>query len=243
MPVRIGITSGWEPGTVVEGWPLIYVNKGVVDNLEKSGAIPVIIPVLENESLIDWYMDFLDGVIVCGEVLSIKRNVVKDIGKNVLQNSNPLRYKNEMAVIKAAKNHNKPLLGICRGYQVLAVVEGGSVSDDDINVGNDVIHQQGGIMLPDCAIHSIRITPGSKLWNMLKRDHVMVNSFHRQALDRVPEGYIVSAVAEDGSIEAIEAADDRFMMGLQFHPEMLRDDIWKDFFKEFISIVEGHKYA
>jgi len=241
LQVRIGITSGWEPGTVVESWPLVYVNKGITDCLEEAGAVPVIIPVLESEELIERYMDFVDGVIVSGEVLSIKRNVVKDIGSNVLKNSNPLRYKNEAAVIKAAKKHKKPLLGICRGHQVLAVEEGGSVKDDDINIGNDIVHQQGGIKLPDCPIHNVRIVPGSRLWSMLKQDSLMVNSFHRQAVEKVPESYIASAVADDGNIEAIESTGDCFVMGIQFHPEMLKDDVWKAFFKEFIGIVERRR--
>jgi putative glutamine amidotransferase len=240
LQVKIGITSGWEPGTVVEGWPLTYVNKNITECIEEAGAIPVIIPVLENEELIDRYMGIIDGIVVSGEVLSIKRNVVKAIGKNILQNSNPLRYKNELAVIKAAKKFRKPLLGICRGLQVLTIVEGGSVLDDDINVGNDIIHQQGGIKPPDAAIHSIRIAPESKLWGMLKRDHLMVNSFHRQALESVPDGYIASAVADDGNIEAIETKGNDFIMGLQFHPEMLKEDVWKGFFKEFISVVKEH---
>jgi len=63
---------------------------------------------------------------------------------NHQENSNPLRYKNEMAAIQAAKKYRKPLLGICRGHQVLAVEEGGSVGDNDINIGNNVLHQQGG---------------------------------------------------------------------------------------------------
>lgn len=240
LQVKIGITSGWEPGTVVEGWPLVYANKNIIECIEEAGAIPVIMPVLENEELIDRYMDIIDGIIVSGEVLSIKRNVVKDIGTNILQNSNPLRYKNEFAVIRAAKKYKKPLLGICRGLQVLAVVEGGSVLDDDINVGNSIIHQQGGIKPPDTAVHNIRIAPESKLWGMLKRDHIMVNSFHRQALETVPDGYVVSAVADDGNIEAIEAKGSEFVMGLQFHPEMLKEDVWKGFFKEFVSIVEAY---
>ena len=53
MIVRIGVTSGWEPGTVVEGWPMVYVNKGLIDNLEEAGAIPIIIPILENTQLIN----------------------------------------------------------------------------------------------------------------------------------------------------------------------------------------------
>ena len=241
MRVKIGITSGWEPGTVVEGWPMVYVNKGLTDSLEAAGAIPVIIPVLENEQLMDEYMALVDGVIVSGEILSVKRNVVKDLGTNILQGSNPLRYKNEYAAIQAAKRANRPLLGICRGHQVLTVVEGGSVCDRDINEGNEVMHQQGGVHLPDVGVHRIRLTPGSTLASMLKDESYLVNSFHRQAVERVPDGYRIAAATEDGNIEAIEAIGDRFCMGIQFHPEMLPEPIWRHFFSEFVRIVRTSK--
>jgi putative glutamine amidotransferase len=239
--VRIGVTSGWEPGTVVEGWPMVYVNKGLTDSLEEAGAIPIIIPIFDNTQHITSYMDFIDAIIIAGEILSVKRNVVKAIGTNVLENSNPLRYKNEMAAIQAAIRHKKPLLGICRGFQVLTVVEGGSVGDNDINIGNHVLHQQGGVYPPDVGSHRIHITPESKLFDMLKVHSPVVNSFHRQAVDKMPDGYRVAARSEDHHIEAIESISGPFRMGLQFHPEMLTEKIWKDFFVEFVNLVRTEK--
>jgi putative glutamine amidotransferase len=235
--VRVGMTSGWEPGTVVQGWPMVYINKGLVDSIEKAGAIPVIIPVLDEERKIEAYMEFIDGIIISGETMSIKRNVVTELKSNVLESSNPLRYKNEAAAIQAAIKYGKPLLGICRGHQVLTVMEGGSVGDEDINVGNEVLHQQFGVQPPDTGIHRINIVPGSMLSKMVKTDSVMVNSFHRQAVNKVPEGYRVCAFTEDGRIEAIEYAGTTFRMGLQFHPEMLKEEVWESFFEVFVKIV------
>lgn len=239
--IRVGITSGWEPGTVVDGWPLVYVNKGLIDCLEEAGVIPVIIPVLENEQLIKDYMEFIDGIILAGEVLSVKRNVIKAFGTNILESSNPLRYRNEIATIQAAKKYKKPLLGICRGYQLLIVAEGGSVGDNDINIGNNILHQQGGIHPPETGVHKIKISEGSILENMLKADSLVVNSFHRQGVNEIPEGYRVGAVTEDNNIEAIESVENPFRMGIQFHPEMLKGEVWKNFFKEFINIIQKNE--
>lgn len=241
MTIRIGITSGWEPGTVVEGWPLVYTNKGAIENVEKHGGVPVMIPILENLDLYDEYMKLIDGIIVAGEVLSIKRNVVKGGGDNPLYSSNPLRYENEKAAINSAIKSGIPILGICRGYQVLNVELGGSMKDGDITIDNPIIHQQGGIELPNKGVHKISIKPNTKLHGLLKVDEIMVNSFHRQAVGDLPEGFIVSATTEDGHVEAIESADDRFIIGVQFHPEMLDDDIWNTFFKEFIKVAKKHK--
>lgn len=240
MKTVIGITSGWEPGTVVPEWPLIYVNRGIVESLENAGAVPVIIPILGGDAWQD-YLPLVDGIVASGEVLSIKRNVMKDGGDNVLRNSNPLRYENEANIIKLAVENRIPVLGICRGYQVLNVELGGTMKAGDITVGNEVMHQQGGVVPPWQGVHEIKIVQGTKLHRMLQVDQVIVNSFHRQAVEELPEGFLVSAVAPDGNIEAIECADERFIMGIQFHPEMMKDAIWTSFFKQFVEIVREHK--
>jgi putative glutamine amidotransferase len=237
MKVKIGITSGWEPGTVVDGWPLVYVNKGLSDQLERVGALPVVFPVVEDGKMYEEYLNLVDAVIVSGEVLSIKRNVMRDGVKDVLRDSNPLRYCNEQAVVRTALKRNLPLLGICRGYQVLNVEAGGTMKDGDINIGNSVMHQQGGIIPPDRPSHRITITPGTKLHRMLNVEQATVNSFHRQALGKIPPGFVVGAVADDGNIEAIEAGGEQIVIGLQFHPEMLEGQIWSCFFAEFIKLI------
>jgi putative glutamine amidotransferase len=238
MKVKIGLTSGWEPGSVVDGWPLIYVNKGLCERLEQAGALPIIFPPVEDEMMYEEYLDWVDAVIVSGEVLSIKRNVMQNGDRDVLRNSNPLRYRNERAIIKAARKRNLPLLGICRGYQVLNVESGGTMKDGDVNLDNKIVHQQGGTIPPDRPSHRITISSGTRLHQMLNTEQVMVNSFHRQALDKLPADFQVGAVADDGNIEAIEAIGKWIAMGLQFHPEMLREQIWNRFFSEFIELIK-----
>jgi len=241
MKVKIGITTGWEPGTVVEGWPLIYGSKDLVDRIERAGGLPILIPILENQELIPEYIQMVDGIIVSGEVLSIKRNVMNDYSNNVLYNSNPLRYVNEEKVITESIKSNIPLLGICRGYQVLCVQQGGTVFDDDINLNTNVVHQQKEIAVPpQKPVHRVSIPKDTKLYQLINRESVMVNSFHRQAVKEVPKGYRVCATSEDGYIEGIESVKG-FSVGIQFHPEALEEDIWEDFFKNFIAIVKNHK--
>lgn len=238
MSIKIGITGGWEPGTVVEGWPLVYTNKGVVENVEKHGALPIIIPILEEIEAYEQYMEFIDALIVSGEMLSIKKNVLKEGGDNPLYNSNPLRYENEKAAINAAIKKGIPILGICRGHQVLSVELGGTMKEGDITENNPIMHQQGNIELPTVGVHNIKIKSDTKLYDLIKTDQIMVNSFHRQAVENVPTGFIVSATTEDGNIEAIEYDGEEFIVGVQFHPEMMQGNIWDNFFKEFIQIAK-----
>lgn len=241
MIIKIGVTSGWEDGTVINGWPLIYTVKGIIDALEEAGAIPIIIPILSNQELLKHYIDIVDAVIISGEVMSIKKNVFQEVKGNVLRNSNPLRYDNESALINKAIEEDKPLLGICRGFQVLNVEAGGDMKDNDITIGNNVIHQQGGLYLPTETSHSIKIRKDSKLYELIGIDELDVNSFHRQGVNKIPEGFKVSATAPDGTIEAIENRNKTFIMGLQFHPEMLSDNVWRCFFRNFVQLVRKSK--
>ena len=240
MKVKIGITTGWEPGTVVKGWPLIYGSKDLIDRVERAGAIPILLPIVENEELIKEYIEIIDGVIISGEVLTIKRNVMMDHNENVLYKSNPIRYRNEEKIIKAAIEKNIPILGICRGHQVLNVQQGGTMIDDDINIGNLVQHQQSNIALPPDPIHKITISKDSKLFSLIKEEQIMVNSFHRQAIKEIPTSFRVCAMTNDNHIEGIETEDERFIVGVQFHPEMLKGELWENFFINYINIVKDY---
>lgn len=229
--VRVGITSGWEPGSLVSGWPLIYTVKACVDAVEKVGGIPLILPVMSNASSRNRVLDVVDALIVSGEVLSIKHDVLKNKNSMSLENQNPLRYANERDYIKGALKRRIPLLGICRGHQVLNVVCGGMMYLDDISLlkpENAVMHQQGD-KKPEEAVHSI--SAEGQLAEILGKKELMVNSFHRQAVKNPPPGFNVVARSQDGMIEAIASTEHDFALGLQFHPEVLPDPIWLNIFK------------
>lgn len=239
--LRIGISSGWEPGQLVEGWPLTYTVRNLVQVVEREGHIPYVLPVVDNLSIIEEMIEALDGVILSGEVLSVKRNVVDELKTNILRKSNPLRYDNEASIIHSVAKRKLPLLGICRGFQVMAMELGGEVLDGDVNTDNYIIHQQGTFFPPIKAVHSVNIIQRSFLHELLERDRVMVNSFHRQAVLKVPNNFSVSAISEDGVIEGMESQHDHLQMGLQFHPEMLPEKIWKTFFSNWFSKIGSLK--
>lgn len=236
MKPVIGVTSGWEPGQIVARWPLVYTVKNMIERLEKMGAVPIILPIVDDVGLYDQMTAMLDGLVLSGEVMSIQHDVFADGSANILQNSNPLRYRNERAAIQAALHRKLPVLAICRGYQVLNQLEGGTLTDYDITKGEGgCMHQQGGIMAPEKPVHGVCVRTGTKLHEMLGEHEIQVNSFHRQAVIGPPPGYIASAIADDGWIEAIESSDERWIVGMQFHPEMLSGEIWDRVFRRFIE--------
>lgn len=135
----------------------------------------------------------------------------------------------EMLVVGAALGRDLPLFGICRGLQTLNVALGGTLVQDLTLRGIEVPfhHQRQRDPRPPESepVHRIRVAAGSRLAAILGSEEVAVNSFHHQVVDRPAPGLRVVATAEDGVIEALEAADGRFLLSVQWHPErMARTD-------------------
>ncbi len=131
----------------------------------------------------------------------------------------------EMTLSSLTRDIEIPILAICRGVQVLNVAWGGNIFQDISQCCPEAGQHDYFQPHPRSLLaHEITITPGSRLAEIMDESTMMVNSLHHQAIDRVAEGLTVSAVAEDGIIEALECCcPNRFLVGVQFHPEDLPD--------------------
>lgn len=127
----------------------------------------------------------------------------------------PVRDKAELELISAFLDAGKPILGICRGMQMLNIALGGTLIQD-LPPESVVFH---GREQADVLIHPLRTAPGS-LIHQLYGPRLQVNSFHHQAVDRLGEGFAAAAWAESGFVEAIEH-ESRPILGVQFHPERM----------------------
>lgn len=128
--------------------------------------------------------------------------------------TNPAADEFEIALTKAALDRNLPVLGICRGAQVINVAFGGSLITD---LGDGTIHRAPND--ESWTNHLVEIADGSRLSEIYPQASVDIRSAHHQAIDVVAQGLKVTAVAPDGIVEAIEAADDRWLVAVQWHPE------------------------
>ena len=140
----------------------------------------------------------------------------------------------EIALVRAATARNLPVLGICRGLQLLNVAHGGTVRTirDDA-----VLNATHGIDLDSFAAHPVELAAGSLVARLAGTKRRKVSSFHGQAVDRVGAGLKVVARAPDGIIEAVERPDRRFVVGVQWHPEMdwVTDGSVLDLFHAFVA--------
>lgn len=197
-------------------------------------------------------MECGDTAEAVAELCSLARGIVLTGGSDVLPGLfgeephpklgavNPVRDRFELALARAAMQADLPVLAICRGMQVLNVAAGGGlVQDIESCVPGAHAHRvTAPRWLPT---HSVSVVPGSILWKIFRRDSIMVNSFHHQAVHPVAPGFEVSARASDGVVEAIEKAGSRFMVGVQWHPEALagKDPEALNVFREFLIAAQG----
>lgn len=130
---------------------------------------------------------------------------------------NLLRDAAEPLLLRAFLAADKPVLGICRGIQVMNAVLGGDLYQD-IKPFEHLPHNDHW-----AKVHTVTVRRGTLLSRILGQDTVLVNSQHHQAVDRVAPGFTLDALSEDGIVEAIEKPDARFCLGVQWHPEWLSD--------------------
>lgn len=230
----IGISSSIivDQGGMFPGYKRSYVNKDYVDAVIENGGVPFIIPFNENEEVIKEQVKCIDGLIISGGH-DVDPNNYGEEPSQRLGEIFPERDEYEYRLLKYSKEKNIPILGICRGLQVINTYEGGSLYQDLSYIGGEILkHSQGH--RPELKTHKIKIEENSILMDILKEKEVKVNSFHHQVIKEVAPDYKVVAKAEDGVIEAIEHKSYPFLLGVQWHPEMLfkyHDDMNKIFAK------------
>ena len=156
----------------------------------------------------------------------------------------PERDTTELEITRQMLKQDKPILGICRGIQVLNVAVGGSVYQDCTKqIDRPILQhlQKAPIGHPT---HFVQLAKGSLLEELAGRDQILVNSYHHQSLKDVPEPFIVSGNATDQIIEAVESAQHHFVIGVQWHPESLAvngDTVSLQIFDRFIQACKKGK--
>lgn len=197
------------------------LGEGYYRSVMEAGGIPVVIPPCEDERVLAGILDHIDGLVLSGGA-DLNPLLVGEEPVPALGGVCPARDMSELLLIRMAYDRQVPMLGICRGIQMLACALGGTVWQDlatQYNTPNLIKHCQN--MPRHVASHQVKVEPGSRLDGILKCEGqpVAVNSFHHQAVRDCGLRLRVCATACDGVIEAVESAEHKSILGVQWHPE------------------------
>ena len=226
---------------IPEGLPHSWVmNSRYFMAASEAGAAPVMIPLfVEDHDILREVYDRLDGVILAGGV-DMDPIAYGEARHPRLGRTDQARDIVELALARWAIADRKPILGLCRGSQVLNVAMGGTLWQDieaqvPTAIKHDCFPNEG--YARDFLAHEVSIAPGSRLHTAFDAVSVPVNSMHHQAVKTLAPSLYASALAPDGLVEAIESGTDHFLVGVQWHPEIFedRDERTRRLFHDFVA--------
>jgi putative glutamine amidotransferase len=242
--VVIGITCGRK-----ENEAHFYLSQAYVKAVQEASGLPVILPGCTGQKEMTGLLRLIQGLILSGggdvDPVYFSEEPLPGLGE-----IDPARDIFELNFTRLALTAGIPVLGICRGMQVLNIAFGGSVYQDmftqvkerpvsrlgtqadqgksDFLPGHQVLSEASCLEHYQKAprrypTHKVKIAAGTILARIFGVTELRVNSFHHQAVHQLAPGFIVSALAVDGIIEGIESINHSFVLGLQWHPENLEE--------------------
>lgn len=216
------------------------VGKSYTRAIEEAGGLPILLTHTESEKTILEYAALCDGfMFVGGPDVHPKR-----FGECVLPECGRIKEARdgfELLCFDAFFKTKKPIIAICRGVQLINVALGGTLYQDiGTQLNTEILHKQKEPK--DSPSHSVKLTRGTPLWELLKADRIGANSFHHQAIKKLGKGLRVMAEADDGIIEGV-FCEGQYLFGYQWHPERLTHSSEENrkIFDDFIKHSEDRK--
>lgn len=212
----IGIPLDSENGGGYSALPWYALRQNYCEAVVKAGGTPILLP--HHADRAEQYLSMIDGLLIAGGAFDVDPAL---FGANERHGTVTLkegRTAFELAICKGAHARGMPILGICGGQQLLAVILGSTLIQhipDEVETA--LAHEQPNPRTEPG--HQVVVTEGTLLHRVTGQDRFPVNSAHHQAVKAVPAGLVVNAVAPDGVIEGVEDPAHPFCLGVQWHPE------------------------
>lgn len=230
MRPRIGIASSTMDAMEGNGVRRLHVPEPYVQRVEEAGGLALILPTTD-PARASAYLDLLDGVLLVGGD-DVDPSFYGAPPHPDLGSVDRLRDVFEIALVREAVRSRLPAFGICRGLQLMNVALGGTLHQHLPATVPDVLPHSGRFD----ASHGVTVVPGTRLARILRAGAVEVNSHHHQAVEHAAPGFLATAHASDGVVEACELPPHPFFLGVQWHPERLAgDDATKRLFLAFVE--------
>ena len=243
----IGLPTQTQEATS-DGMPRCWImSQRYVNSVIAAGGVPFVVPLIDSEETLRSIYETLDGVYLCGGV-DLDPHSYHEARHELCGRSDLERDRTELQLVRWALADRKPILGVCRGAQVINVACNGSLYQDlgsefPGSIKHDYFPFQGRYSR-DQLTHSIHIDTESRLGTLLGVRALKVNSMHHQAIERIGEGLVATAWGPDGVIEAVEGTDEEhYLMGVQWHPEELThlDPRMRRLFAYFIAAARDYR--
>jgi len=212
----IGVTLDAEKPGGYSKFPWYALRANYAEAIAGAGGLPVALPHLP--ALAEDLLDRIEALVVTGGAFDVDPALYGDAARHASVSLKEVRTATELALVRGALARDMPVLGICGGEQLLAVVLGGAlIQHIPDSVPNALAHEQPNPR--DQAGHSVAVVPGTLLHRIVGTGKMQVNSSHHQAVLGAGPRAVVNARATDGVIEGIEDTAYRFCLGVQWHPE------------------------
>jgi putative glutamine amidotransferase len=200
--------------------PTLFLPERYTIAVEKAGGAPLVLPFTNAKPVLRRYLDTIDGLLISGGNFDIHPRCYGEKALKELGNVIPARTEFELDLARLALRRDIPILGVCGGAQAINVVFGGSLYQDiAAQCAGAGEHQQSAKKA--VGGHRVEVKEGTLLCAIVRRASIEVNTTHHQAVKELGKSLVVNAVAEDGIIEGIESIRHSFVLGVQWHPEVL----------------------
>lgn len=213
------------------------INNDYIKAVKKAGGIPILIPFSDNIENVKAYSNKIQGIIFTGgediSPLSYNEDPIKEVECIIEE-----RDRFELELFKEVYKKKIPILGICRGLQLINIALGGSLYQDIYTQIPNCLGHSPKHTLRSNLYHSVKIEKDSKLFDIFKTQDLKVNSFHHQSVKKLGSDLKITALSNDGIVEAIESIKENFLVAVQWHPENLVEKHY-EFLKLFEALVNS----
>lgn len=220
--------------------PELCINEKYGEAIKEAGGL-LVVPIGFNGDAKSG--EIMSGLLLCGGN-DINPKLYGEINNGQTIGVDDKRDNAEIRLLEIALKKKIPILGICRGMQLINIFFGGSLYQDvKKGLGTNIKHDNSHDYPRNYLAHNVYIKQDSKLSGIIGSDKIMVNGFHHQGIKTIGRGLRAVAWADDGLVEAVEVPGHPFLVGVQWHPEELIDNTkWLGLFKTFVEMASVKRF-